>query len=243
MPPSLAEASAPLLMRAWLWAVTIRSVPSAISWAATRLGSACTVTAIPAARAAAASRSSASATTTPAMSTPRCRSILRVVTPKWREPTRVIRMVVLSVMSEAFRPSITRRGHLSPRPPVGQRVINRGRALLNESRAGSGETPANLVPHLFAELFTARRSFFFADVEPVEDVEIFEDRVTIACHRQDAEQFGRRPAGAGDVPSAYRVGAVAGAKATELRQVRNGHASGDRVTEIVAKLFQFGACH
>jgi len=44
--------------------------------------------------AAAASRSSASATTTPAISTPCWRSILNVVTPKWREPTRVIRMMV-----------------------------------------------------------------------------------------------------------------------------------------------------
>ena len=34
MPPSFAAASAPLLTRAWLWAVTTKSVPSAISDAA-----------------------------------------------------------------------------------------------------------------------------------------------------------------------------------------------------------------
>ncbi len=53
--------------------------------------------------------------------------------------------------------------------------------------AGSAETPANLVPHLFPELFPARRPFIFVDVEPIEDVEIFQDRMTIACHRQDAK--------------------------------------------------------
>jgi len=74
--------------------VTIKSVSPAISRATTSLGSACTVTSIPAARAAVASRSSASATTTLMMSTPCWRSVLNVVTPKWRDPTRVIRMML-----------------------------------------------------------------------------------------------------------------------------------------------------
>src|SRR5882757_557524 len=99
MPPSLAPAIASLLTRAWLCAVTIRSVPGAISAAVTSLGSAWTTTSMPTALAAAASRSSPSWTTTLAISTPRSRSVFRVVTPKWREPTRVIRMGSFSVGS------------------------------------------------------------------------------------------------------------------------------------------------
>jgi len=76
-----------------------------------------------------------------------------------------------------------------------------------------------------------------------EDVEIFKDRVTVACHRQDAKQFGRRPAGAGDFPSAHRVGAVAGREAAQPCHFGGGQASANRVTEIRAKLFQFGAGH
>src|SRR6266436_907301 len=104
-------------MRAWLCAVTIRSVRSAISQAATSFGSACTLTSTPAARAAAASRSSGSATTTPAISTPCCRSMFSVVTPKWREPTRVIRMAVLSVSREATS-SVDNTSQVSVTPPV-----------------------------------------------------------------------------------------------------------------------------
>ena len=51
--------------------------------------------------------------------------------------------------------------------------------------AGSAETLANLVAHLFAELFAARRPFVFGNIMAVEDVEVFQDRVTIARHRQD----------------------------------------------------------
>jgi hypothetical protein len=105
----------------------------------------------------------------------------------------------------------------------------------------SAETPANLVAHLFAEGFPARRSFLLVDMEPVEDVEIFEDRVTIACHRQDAKQFGHRPAGAGDFSFTHRIGAVARREATQLRHFSSRQAPADRVTEILAKLFQFGA--
>jgi hypothetical protein len=53
-----------------------------------------------AARAAAASRSSPSWTTTRAISTPCSLSMLKVATPKWREPTRVIRMLFLSRVGE-----------------------------------------------------------------------------------------------------------------------------------------------
>src|ERR1700687_763666 len=109
--------------------------------------------------------------------------------------------------------------------------------------ASSAETLANLVAHLFTELLPPRRSFFLADIEPVEDVEILQDRVTIACHRQDAQQFARRPAGAADFPSAYRVGAAAGGEAAKFRHVGRRQALADRLTEIRAQLFQFGARH
>src|SRR5262249_19003344 len=97
MPPSLAAVSASLATRAWLWAGTIRSVLGAISEELTSLGFFWITTSMPAAFAAAARRSSASCTTTRAISTPCVLSMLSVVTPKWREPTRVIRMVFLSL--------------------------------------------------------------------------------------------------------------------------------------------------
>src|ERR1700735_3499088 len=56
MPPSFAVARASLLTRAWLCAVTIRSVSGAISCGTTSLGLACTATSIPAERAAGARR-------------------------------------------------------------------------------------------------------------------------------------------------------------------------------------------
>jgi hypothetical protein len=86
-------------------------------------------------------------------------------------------------------------------------------------------------------------SFVFGNIEPIEDVEFFKDRVTIARHRQDAQQFAGRPARARDFPSAYRVGAVTGRKAAQFRHVRRGQRSADRITEIHAELFQFGAGH
>jgi hypothetical protein len=101
----------------------------------------------------------------------------------------------------------------------------------------SSEAPTNLGAHLFAELLPAGGSFTFGDIEPIEDVEFFKDRVTIARHRQDAQQFGRRSARAGDFPSAYRVGAITGGKATQLRHVCRGEGSADRITKIHAKLF------
>jgi hypothetical protein len=107
----------------------------------------------------------------------------------------------------------------------------------------SAETPANLIPHHLAKRFPARGSVLLVDIEPVEDVEIFQDRVTVAGHRQDAKQFGRRPAGTGYFPSADRIGAVARCEATQLRHIGGGQASAYRGTEILAKPFQFGARH
>jgi len=109
--------------------------------------------------------------------------------------------------------------------------------------ARSAETPANLVPHLFPELFPARRPFLFVDIEAVENVEIFQDRMTIACHRQNAKLFGRRPAGASDLPFADRVGACAGREATQLGHFSRRQASANGITEILAELLQFGARH
>src|SRR5258708_6913543 len=163
-----------------------------------------------------------------------------VVTPKWREPTRVIRMVQ-SMISEVSGPSITRRGHLSRRPHRGQQVINRTRARAPRRPAGSrdgrsAETPANLVPHFFPELFPARRPFLFVDIEAIENVEIFQDRMTIACHRQNAKLFSRRPAGASDLPFADRVGAGAGREAPQLRHFSRRQASANGVTEILPEM-------
>src|SRR5260370_29987687 len=102
--------------------------------------------------------------------------------------------------------------------------------------ATSAETSPDLIAHLFAEFCTARRSFMFGDVETVEDVEVFQDRVTVACHRQDAKQLARRPARACDFPPAYGVGAAAGRKAAQFRHVGSRQAFADRFTQIGAKL-------
>jgi len=101
----------------------------------------------------------------------------------------------------------------------------------------SAKAAADLVPHILAEGFSARGPVFLVDIEAVEDIEIFKDRISIACHRQYAKQFARRSARASDFPSAYRVGSVAGGEATQLRHVGSGQASADRLTEILAKLF------
>jgi hypothetical protein len=109
-------------------------------------------------------------------------------------------------------------------------------ARIRPAGTDSSEAPANLVAHLFAELLPAGGSFVFGNIEPIEDVEFFKDRVTIAGHRQDAQQFAGRPARARDFPSAYRVGAITRPKATQLRHVRRGERSADRITEIHAEL-------
>jgi hypothetical protein len=107
----------------------------------------------------------------------------------------------------------------------------------------SAEPPPHLIAHLRAEFGPARRPFLLVDIEAVEDVEIFQDRVTIAGHRQDAEQFARRPARAADFPAADHVGAVAGGKPAQPRHVGRRQAFADGVAEILAKLFQFVARH
>src|SRR6266568_3188298 len=108
---------------------------------------------------------------------------------------------------------------------------------LRARKVASAKEAANLVPHFLAEGFSARGPVFLVDIEAVEDVEIFKDRISIACHRQYAKEFARRSARAFDLPSAYRVGAVAGGEATQLGHIGSGEASADRMTEILAKLF------
>src|SRR6266571_3528560 len=93
-------------------------------------------------------------------------------------------------------------------------------ALITRARQmASAKAAADLVPHVLTEGFSARGPVFLVDIEAVEDVEIFKDRISIACHRQYAKEFARRSARAFDLPSAYRVGAVADGEATQLRHV------------------------
>src|SRR4030088_886093 len=99
------------------------------------------------------------------------------------------------------------------------------------------EPAPDLVAHVLAEGLSARGAILLVDIEAVEDVEVFQDRISIARHRQYAKQLGRRPAGASDFPFAYRVGAVARRKAAQLRHVGSGQASADRMTDILANLF------
>src|SRR6266851_1887252 len=76
--------------------------------------------------------------------------------------------------------------------------------------AASAQAAADFVAHAFAKSLPASRSFRFCNVKAVEDVEIVQDRVTIAGHRQDIKQFRGRTAGTRDLPAADHVGAVAG---------------------------------
>src|SRR3982074_2010413 len=99
--------------------------------------------------------SMSAATTTLTISTPSWRSIFSVVTPKWREPTRVIRMGGLSILGRVSGPDVTRRRSVPRRPKGEQQVINSGgdgmdtKTGRRESRAvGSIKAPANFVPHL-----------------------------------------------------------------------------------------------
>ena len=107
----------------------------------------------------------------------------------------------------------------------------------------SAKATTNLVAHLFAEGFPARGSLGLGDTVPVEEVEIFEDRMTIAGHRQDAELFGNLFAGTGDFPLAYRVGAGLLCETTKLRHVCRRQWPADGVSDILAKPFQVMAGH
>lgn len=107
----------------------------------------------------------------------------------------------------------------------------------------SGEALADFVTHLFAKSFPAGGPLLLIDIPPVEDVEIFQDRMAIAGHGQNEKEFACRSAGAGHFPSAYCVGAIAPFKPTKLCHVGGGQRPADCLTEILAKLFQFRACH
>jgi hypothetical protein len=102
------------------------------------------------------------------------------------------------------------------------------------------EAAANLIAHLLAEFLPARGSVLFRDIEPIEDVKIFDNRVTIARHGEDTQQFGGRPAGPADFPAANGVGA-ARREAAKPGHVGSGQRSVDRIAEVLAKLLKFGA--
>jgi hypothetical protein len=93
--------------------------------------------------------------------------------------------------------------------------------------SASLEAPANFVPHFFTKFFSALVSLIFGDIEAFEYVEVFENRVTIAGHRQYAKQFGNGAARTGYFPFAYRVGPDSRRKPAELRHVRSGQGSAD----------------
>src|SRR5258708_25874536 len=115
-------------------------------------------------------------------------------------------------------------------------AIHMGDCYNSWREATSAETSPDLIAHLFAEFCAARRSLMFGDVETVEDVEVFQDRVTVACHRQDAKQLARRPARACDFPPAYGVRAASSRKATQVRHLSTRPASADRFTQIRSTL-------
>jgi hypothetical protein len=124
-----------------------------------------------------------------------------------------------------------------------ERHLNRGTRGGFAQGIRSGQPLANFVAHLFAEGFPAGRPLLLIDIPPIEDVEIFQDRMAIARHGQNVKQFVRRTAGAGYFPTADGVGAIARRKAAEPCHVGSGQRPADRVSEILAKLFQFRACH
>ena len=107
----------------------------------------------------------------------------------------------------------------------------------------SFETLANFIAHLFAEFLPACRSFCFRNIESIKYVEIFQDWIKVTGHGQDAKEFVRRSAGAGDLPSAYGIGTTARRQAAKLRHIRRRQRPADGVAEILAKLFQFRAGH
>jgi hypothetical protein len=105
----------------------------------------------------------------------------------------------------------------------------------------SGQATAHLGAHAFAKSLPACRSFNLCNIEAVEDVEIVQDRVTIAGHRQDFKQFRSRTAGARDLPAADHVGALAGLEAAQLRHVAHRKFFTNGLAEIFAKLSEFRA--
>ena len=108
---------------------------------------------------------------------------------------------------------------------------------------GLAESATDLVPHLFAEGFPARGPLRLGDIVPVEDVEIVEDRIPIARHRQQPELFGNRFAGTCNLPFSYHVGTGVRRETAQLRHVGDRQRPADGVTEFLAKTFQLMAGH
>src|SRR5664279_926894 len=120
-----------------------------------------------------------------------------------------------------------------PSSCAASRAVDSGGSGSPSPSAHLFEAAANLVAYLLAEFLPSRRSFLFGDVEPIEDVKIFDNRVTSARHGEDAQQFGCRPAGPADFPSANGIGA-ARREAAKLRHIGGGQRSADRIAEILA---------
>jgi hypothetical protein len=153
-----------------------------------------------------------------------------------------------------FRARIAHRPHSS----CPQRVFNDGHVrarsrpdrlacfivnVVDNEAPESSEALPNLIAHLFAKLLPASRPLLLIDVPPVKNIEIFRDRIVVTGHRENKKELSCRPARSGDFPSADRVGGVVRLKSAELCQVGDRKRPTDRVTEILAKLFQFGASH
>src|SRR5882672_6314341 len=102
---------------------------------------------------------------------------------------------------------------------------------------GLAKAATDLAAHLLAERFPARRSFPLCDIKAIEDIEVFENRMPIAGHRQHAELFRDLFAGTGDFPSANHVSAGVRRKAAQLCHIGRRQRPADGVTEIFAKLF------
>jgi hypothetical protein len=104
----------------------------------------------------------------------------------------------------------------------------------------SSETAAHFVAHLLPEFGAARGTIPFANVMAIEHVEILEDRICIARHRQDAQQFGRGAARPRHFPAAYGIG-FTGRQAAQFGHVGHGERLANGRAEVFAELLQFQA--
>ena len=113
---------------------------------------------------------------------------------------------------------------------------------LQRGRAGHfvlTKTAAYFVAHPFAKFCPARGPVLFAHVKAIEHIEIFQDRMAIAGHGQNAKQLPCRAARARNFPSPYRIRAAL-RQAAQLRHVGRGERLADRLAKIAAELLQFG---
>src|SRR6185437_17044213 len=86
------------------------------------------------------------------------------------------------------------------------------------STRASRETPADLVAHHLAKFGAAGRAIPLTDVEAVEHIEVVQDRIFLARHRENAQQFTSRAARAAHFPAANGIAALRG-QAAQARHV------------------------